>query len=183
MNKHNGFSILEIIINLAFISFFTFLIHINYKNYLETRAFNYAITQIIAVISKYRDLSYYSNKTIYLTFNTYGKEIIIENNFLILEKIDLPKIIQYRIPHKNIHSGTLKTSILPSGNLSHAFTIYLFNSKSLGKYRIAFYTFSQFKFLTINLYKNVSAGDITLDNLTTYHESSQSKNLIGWKKE
>ncbi|MGL6064509.1 MAG: pilus assembly FimT family protein [Fusobacteriaceae bacterium] len=183
MKKNNGFSILEIIINLAFISIFAFLVHISYKSYLETRAFNYAITQIVGTISKYRDLSYYNNKSIYLTFSTYNKEIIFESNFLVLEKIILPDLLEYRIPHKNIYGGTLKTSILPSGNLSHAFTIYLFNSKSLAKYRIAFYTFSQFKFLTINLYKNISAGDITLDNLASYHETNQSKNLVGWEKE
>ncbi|MGL5122635.1 MAG: hypothetical protein ACRC6K_00495 [Fusobacteriaceae bacterium] len=183
MKKNNGFSFLETIINLSFILIFIFLIHVSYKNYLETRAFNHAITQIIGTISKYRDLSYYNNKTVYLTFSVYNKEIIFESNSLVLEKIFLPNLLEYRILHKNVYSGTLKTSILPSGNLSHSFTLYLFNSKSLAKYRISFYTFSQFKFLTINLYKNISAGDIFLNNLTDYHATTKSKNLIGWKKE
>ncbi|MGL4534439.1 MAG: hypothetical protein ACRCUA_05235 [Fusobacteriaceae bacterium] len=115
--------------------------------------------------------------------NLVNKEVVFKYGITTLETLKLPKNIRYKIPREDAKSELLSTNMNYTGNMSHAFSIYIFGKSDVAKYRITFYTFSQLKYLSINLYKNIDAKEADYKNIYDYNISNNAKNHLGWKKE
>lgn len=182
--RDRAFSFIELIITISILSLLTFFLHIKYENYKEQNNLYEAKIQIVNTLSKYRDLSYYNNCSYYITFDFIQKYIsisTISNNKK--DIIIIPSSLKYKIITKKGNTNFFITSITPNGNFSDAFSIYIFDYKNIAQYRLGFYTFSQIKYLLINIYRNQNVTEATLDNISNYHNSSNGKNHIGWIKE
>lgn len=182
--KNKAFSFIELLITISILSLLTFFFHIKYENYKEQSNLYEAKIQIVNTLSKYRDLSYYNNRSYHITFNFLQKYISISK--ISNDKKDiipLPSSLNYKIITKKGDTNFFITTITPNGNFSDAFSIYIFDYENIAQYRLGFYTFSQIKYLLINTYRNQNVIDANLENISTYHDSSNGKNHIGWIKE
>lgn len=183
-HKNKGISLLETLICISLFSITLLIIYYNYLKFKENNELYLSKLTIINTISKYRDLAYYNNSSFHIKLDFISKKIFIyDNSFTEVISADLPKTINYKIINKE-HTPFLHiTNITPQGNLGSAFTIYLFDYSNVAQYRIAFYTFSQIKYLTLNIYKNQSVDNATFDNIYIYHYTDDSQNHTGWVKE
>lgn len=183
-NKMSAFSTIEIIVTLAISISLIKIAAFNYLKYKEFNSLNSAKVKIVNSISKYRDLAYYNNKSYKIDFNFLEKSLSIKNfSGKKIFDTNLPDDLKYKIINKNYTPSYFSTNITPNGNLGDAFTIYIFNYEDIPIYRIGFYTFSQIKFLAINVYKNYSVKNANYSNIYTYHYSTESQNHVGWIKE
>lgn len=182
--KNKAFSFIELLITISILSLLTLLFYIKYENYKEKNSIYEAKIKIVNTLSKYRDLSYYNNCSFYITFNFSQKYISISKISNDEDDIiPLPKSLNYKIITKKGDTNSFVTTMTPNGNFSDAFSIYIFDYKDLAQYRLGFYTFSQIKYLLINIYRNQNVADATIQNISNYHNSSNGKNHIGWIKE
>jgi hypothetical protein len=174
---------IRVLTTISILILLSYTIFIKSREYLESKYFTEANLKIISTYTKYRELSYYKNRSYTLIFDYLSSEITVKDSTKIVEIIKLPKEIDYYIPHIDVVRGTLTTTFTDNGNLSHAFTIYLLKKGGIASYRIGFYTFSQLKFLILNIYKNLNSDKPFLDTIESYHNSSESQNLVNWQKE
>lgn len=182
--KIKGFTLLETVIATTIVSTLLFFIYFNYMKYKENNSLYEAKLKLANTISKYRDLAYYNNTRYILKFDFITKDLYIYDlSSNLLTSYRLPKDLKYYIINKEQKPFNYIVTINPTGNLSDAFTIYLFDYEDLARYRIAFYTFSQIKYLAVNIYENHSVEDATFSNIYKYHFTTDGQNHIGWIKE
>ena len=182
--KNRALTLMELVITVSIISLLLVFFSIKYEKYKESNSLYEAKIKISNILSKYRDLAYYNNTTYTITFNLPLGTITLSDSFNnYVEKTELPKKLKYQIITNEHNSNYFVTKITANGNLSDAFTIYIFDYNDLAQYRIAFYTFLQIKYLLINIYKNQTVTEATFSNLLNYHSTADSQNHVGWIKE
>lgn len=182
--KTKAFTLLESIITIAILSTLLFFIYFNYMKYKENNSLFQAKLKIANTISKYRDLAYYNNTKYNIKFDFIAKDLYIYDiSFNLISSFHLPNDLKYQIINKEQKPFNYITTINSTGNLSDAFTIYVFDYNDLARYRIAFYTFSQIKYLVVNIYKNHSADTAIFSNIYNYHFTADGENHVGWTKE
>lgn len=181
--KIRGIALYEMIISMLILLIFSYNIFISYSKFKENMQILEANIKLIKTFSKYRDLSYYGRESYKIDIELNKKEINFKQGTIVLETLYLPQKLRYKIARDDIKSDLISTNMNYNGNLSHAFSIYIFGTSDIAKYRIAFYTFSQLKYLIINIYKNIDAKDADYKKIYEYNISNNGKNHIGWKKE
>ncbi|MGL4393435.1 MAG: pilus assembly FimT family protein [Fusobacteriaceae bacterium] len=181
--KKNGFTIIEITVTTSILMILIYAIQLGYSSYKENLLLTEAATKIVTTISMYRDKAYYENVNYTLSFEILDKKILIKDTKTFSAEIKIPAEPFYKIISTDVSTSKLTTTIYQTGNLSKAFSLYIFNSKKIAKYRISFYIFSQLKFLSINLYKNLSDGQATYDNIENYHKVLNVTGNNKWTKE
>lgn len=183
-NRDKGVTIIELIVAITIIGFITIISCGSYMKIKENNEIIKSKLLMVNTVSRYRDLSYLKEKDHLIVFDFFNKKILISDKLSnLLEEIELPKGIEYRIISKDKSTYYHKTNMTKTGNLGSSFTIYIFNSNELAKYRIAFYSFSTMKYLFINVYSNRSANEAIFKSIKEYHETEKSQNHIGWLKE
>lgn len=181
--KSKGLTFLEtiVVVTIIFIvSSFLFvkIIKINEKLDLEK---NRKIFQV--VVSKYSIQSFYSKERYLIELNFVEKEIKVKKNNTVIETLSLSKKLNYEIPYNKIRNPQFSFETTKTGNLSKAFTLYIFGYNNQVENRLAFYTFQREKILKINTYLNKSLEGINYNNILDYHYSSEGEGKIGWKEE
>ncbi|MGL5054038.1 MAG: hypothetical protein ACRC5W_10670 [Cetobacterium sp.] len=181
--KNRGLTFLETIASLAIIllvSSFLFLkmIKINEKLDIEK---NRRLIQTIFL--KYTNKSFYEKKRYLIEINFLENFLIITQNKLPIEKIILSNKLKYEIPYEKKRNPKFNVETTNTGNLSKAFTIYIFGYKNQVENRIAFYIFKKERILKINTYLNNSLKDVNYNNILEYHYSLEGENREGWKEE
>ncbi|MGL6101449.1 MAG: prepilin-type N-terminal cleavage/methylation domain-containing protein [Fusobacteriaceae bacterium] len=174
-----GYTILEVVVVISIIGILLSIISVGYWNFREKLEMEEAKISIITPIATYRDRAYHNHKSYTFLLDTNSRYIEVWEDGIgnRHERWSLPKKLRYRIPGK---SGIV-TKINPNGNLSNAFTLYIFGKSDRAQYRLGFYTFLQLRYLKINLYRNRDANGAIWGSIDRYHESSESKNLQGWE--
>lgn len=123
--------------------------------------------------------------------NKYQIEIDMQDKYLIAKKINgevtekvyLPEKLKYEIVYDNSRNPKFKVDTTKNGNLSKAFTMYIFGYKDQVENRVAFYTFQKEKVLKINIYLNRAVKEINFNNILNYHYSQDGQNRVGWMEE
>ena len=182
--KNKGLTFLETIACTAIIflvsSFFMYkLIKYNEKMDLERNRHSIQITFI-----KYINKSFHEKSNYFFEINTEEKNIIVKTlNNEIVEKIYLSEKLKYEIPYDNVRNPHFKVETNKNGNLSKAFTLYIFGYNAQVENRIAFYIFQKEKVLKINTYINLSLKGVNYDNILYYHYSQEGGDRLGWIEE
>lgn len=183
-SRREGFTLIEMVAAVAIISILSGFTYIGYGYFQEEILIQRAHAQVIGTVKRYREKAFYGNQNYRFTVDCSKKILLVEDTILlkILERIELPEKLRYKLSLSESQLG-VTADITIDGNMSRAFTLYIFGRSSTARSRIAFYTFSQLKYLTVNLYRNISAKDATYENLINYHGTSASQNLIGWERQ
>lgn len=182
MNNKKGFYLINIII---IISIFLIIFNFGYfviKDFNEKRDLETAKIEIFENINNLGYKAFLTSKTYYITFDYSKKIIIIKNYRKIIQIIKLPKRLKYVSLYDNEHKKAIKAKITKNGNINKAFSIYIFDSKGLARYRISFYSFDIIKYLKINVYKNMSDKSAKYNSIISYHKNWEKKKVL-WKKE
>lgn len=181
--KNKGLTYIETIVMLTIIclvSLFLFKKIINYNEQMEIQTNRHIIQ---TVISKYANQSFYNRKRYIININLIEKFIDIKNDRnIIIEHKELSKKLLFVIPYKMNKAVDFIVDITPTGNMSKAFTIYIFGYDRKVKNKISFFIFQKAQILKINTYTNKNL-DITYDNIIDYHYSSKGNSKTGWREE
>ena len=177
-----GFTLIEFICITSIVSILLFGVQYAHNIFKERVLITEATIKIVKNFNSYRDLAYYKEKSYNVEINGREKRLIFKLGTSEIERVELPKKLRYRISVERSFDR-LNTWVTRDGNLGHSFSIYLFGKSNLAKYRISFYTFSKLKYLSVNIYKNISAKEAIYENILQYHQTQNAINHIGWKKE
>lgn len=182
--KNKGLTFLETIASVAIIflvsSFFMYKI-IKYNEKMDLELGRYTIQSFFI---KYINKSFYEKRRYFIEIGTAEKYITIKDfEEKEIEKIYLPPKLKYEIPYENKRNIKFKLETTPTGNLSKAFTMYIFGYKNQVENRLAFYIFQKEKVLKINTYLNKNVKDINYNNILDYHYSKEGEDRIGWIEE
>jgi len=155
LKKIKGFLLIEYLIYLIILSIIVLLTLFKIKNTNERIKEKEAIIKIVNIVDKYCTKSFKREEYKFI-FQTEIKSILIYQvgNERIIEKIRLPKILDYKIPYDGRYVKKFIFNSTINSNTSKAFSIYIFNKKK-SKYRVSFYLFRKNKILKINIYKSL----------------------------
>lgn len=166
----------------------TSFIYVKYRNIKEQRDIERAVNIFETAIHKYSSLAI-GNKKLYdfeINYSEKSLKVFTAKKSVtgveLVEEYELPEKLKYATPYDNKCKEDIDVYATLNGNLSHAFSVYIFDYSGLAKYRVAFYTFNQNKLIKINLYKNINAGKIRYEDILQYHKSEE-KVGAGWKRE
>lgn len=182
--KNKGLTFLETIVCVAIIfivSSFLFYKIIKYNEKIDLEK-SRRIIQTFFI--KYTLRSIYEKNKYQIEIDMLNKNLNVKKlNSEIIEKVSLPEKLKYEIIYDNSRNQKFKVDTTKTGNLSKAFTIYIFGYNNQVENRIAFYTFQKEKVLKINIYLNRDVKNINFDNILKYHYSQEGQNRIGWMEE
>lgn len=99
-----------------------------------------------------------------------------------IQTVKLPEKLNYITIYEKIPQTTFTSLITDNGNITPSFTIYIFDSKNIARYRISFYGFEILKYMKINVYRNLKDENATYDNIENFHRRWDTKNPY-WKEE
>lgn len=175
---------MEIVIILLTVSTISILGGIKFSENRETEALFQAKEKIRNVFLFYTKQSYLDKTQKYMDIYLDSKKIEVVSFLNKKEaEIFLPKELFYEVVYDHTKKKIFTIQTTRNGNLSKAFTLYIFGKSSVAKLRISFYTFQTDKFLKINIYKNVNAKKAIRENIIDYHYSEEGQNREGWIKE
>lgn len=182
--KKRGMTFLETITSLVIVSLGSLFLYMNISKILEERDLELARLTIVKTFIDYTEKSS-RDKNIYKLDIVLDKKRIEVKNFLDkeIERIYLPENLFYEVVYDRKKYEVFETQTTREGNLSKAFTLYIFNKNKKVRNRLGFYTFSSSKIFKINIYINKSAGEIDLNEIITYHYSEDGQNRKGWINE
>lgn len=166
----------------------TSFIYVKYRNIKEQRDIERAVNIFETAIHKYSSLAIGNRKLYDFEISYPAKSLKVftakksATHTELVEEYELPDKLMYATPYENDYKPVVDVYATLNGNLSHAFSVYIFDYSGLAKYRVAFYTFNQNKLIKINLYKNINAGKIRYEDILQYHKSEE-KVGAGWKRE
>ena len=182
--KNKGLTFLETIACVAIIfivSSFLFYKIIKYNEKMDLESSRRIIQSFFI---KYTVKSMYEKNKYYIEIDMINKNLNIKKlNSEIIERVYLPKKLKYEIIYDSNRNKNFKVDTTKNGNLSKAFTMYIFGYNNQVENRIAFYTFQKEKVLKINIYLNRDIKDINYDNILNYHYSQDGQNRVGWMEE
>ncbi|MGL4652990.1 MAG: hypothetical protein ACRCZH_07990 [Cetobacterium sp.] len=181
--KNKGLTFLEtvVVVTIIFIvSSFLFIkiIKINEKLDLEKNRKIFQVT-----LSKYSIKSIYRKERYLIEFDFLEKEVRVKKNNILIETLNLSKKLNYEIPYNKIRNPKFIFETTTTGNLSKAFTLYIFGYNNQVENRLAFYTFQRERVLKINTYLNIGVKNVNYNNILEYHYSSEGEGKIGWEEE
>ncbi|WP_448820322.1 hypothetical protein [Cetobacterium sp.] len=183
-NKNKGLTFLETIACVAIIfivSSFLFYKKIKYNEKMDLERSRRIIQ---AFFIKYTVRSLYEKNKYQLEINMLDKNLTVKKlNTDVIEKVYLPEKLKYEIIYDNRRNQNFKVDTTKNGNLSKAFTMYIFGYTGQVENRVAFYTFQKEKVLKINIYLNRAVKEINYDNILKYHYSQDGQNRVGWMEE
>lgn len=133
--------------------------------------------------SKYSMKSLYLKEKYLIELDFLEKEVRIKRNNFLVEKLFLSKKLNYEIPYNRSRNPKFNVETTITGNLSKAFTLYIFGYRDQVENRLAFYTFQREKILKINTYLNMNVKGVTYENIIQYHYSTEGEERVGWKEE
>lgn len=180
--RQKGFTLIEFVFVISITSILLFGVQYSHNIFKERALITEATIKIVKNFNSYRDLAYYEETSYNIEVDGREKKLVFKLGASELERVELPKQLRYKISVIRSYDK-LNTWMTRDGNLGHSFSIYIFGKSNLAKYRISFYTFSKLKYLTINIYKNISAKEATYKNILDYHQTQSAINHVGWKKE
>jgi hypothetical protein len=182
--KNKGLTFLETIASVAIILIVSSFLFYKIIDYNEKKDLQISRHLIQNIFMKYTNKSFYQKIRYLLEIDLKNKILIIKNqNNEVIEEINLPLKLKYEIPYENVRNPYFKVETTKTGNLSKAFTFYIFGYKEQVENRIAFYTFQKEKILKLNVYLNQSVKNIYYKNIIEYHYSQNGQNRIGWVEE
>lgn len=133
---------------------------------------------------KYTMRSLYEKSKYQIEIDMLNKNLNVKKlNSEIIEKLYLPEKLKYEIIYDNSRNQKFKVDTTKNGNLSKAFTMYIFGYSNQVENRVAFYTFQKERVLKINIYLNRDVKDVNYENILNYHYSQNGQNRIGWMEE
>ncbi|WP_418964960.1 hypothetical protein [Cetobacterium sp.] len=182
--KNKGLTFLETIACVAIIfsvSSFLFYRVIKYNEKMDLEMSRYLIQTFFL---EYTNRSMYENRVYSIELNTLEKYIVVKKTDTDeIERVYLPKKLKYEIPYDNVRNPKFKVDTTKNGNLSKAFTLYIFGYGDQVENRLAFYIFQKERVLKINVYLKSTLKGINYSNILDYHYSQEGENRVGWIEE
>lgn len=183
-NKKNGLTFVETVLVLLTVSTITILGGIKLSQNREKEALFEAKEKIRNTFLFYTKKSYLEKEKKYIDIYLNNKKIeIVSFSNKKEAEIFLPRELFYEVVYDYTKKEIFTVQTTKNGNLSKAFTLYIFGKNGVAKLRISFYTFQTDKFLKINIYKNESSEKATRENIINYHYSEEGQNREGWIRE
>lgn len=154
--KNKGFTLIECLIALFVITFCSSIFIFRINKIDEQNKLEEAMTKIVNFVDEYSLKSLEKKEIFKFTVDSKNKKIEVSRDDYksSYDEEKLPDNFFYRIPYEEKYVDSFRFSALISINLSKAFSIFIFDSKHIARYRISFYTFEQNKIFKINIYKN-----------------------------
>ena len=182
--KNKGLTFLDTIACVAIIFIVSSFLFYKILKYNEKMDLEKSRRIIQTFFIKYTMRSLYEKSKYQIEIDMLNKNLNVKKlNSEIIEKLYLPEKLKYEIIYDNSRNQKFKVDTTKSGNLSKAFTRYVFGYNNQVENRVAFYTFQKEKVLKINIYLNRAVKDINYDNILNYHYSQEGQNRIGWMEE
>lgn len=181
--KEKGSFLIEILVTISIALLFFNFLFMKYNTVKEKEEVRRAVHIFETTIHRYSIKSLGTQKNFYINFNYNNKTITIKDvlNETVFEEIKLPKKPSYLTVFQGCLQRNIKFYIKHNGNLSKAFSVYIFDGKGKVNYRVSYYIFQQSHILKINTYKYIGKKEITSKNLIKFHYKEDSKD-INWLK-
>lgn len=170
MSKNRGFYLLNILVGISLVLFSLTLGFVWLRNYVESQEIKRAKTEIYEVFATYSAEAFNSKKNLSIELNYLRKDIrIYENTMVILDKVYLPKKLNYITIYDKGPTQVFRGRITNNGNITPSFSIYIFDYSDIARYRISFYGFDIIKYMRINIYRNRKDKSARYDDILNYH--------------
>ena len=184
MNKSLGntlFDFIIVIIITMILASFSF-IRIRQQNNLKN--LNIAKILIYETYKKYAVLALNQGKEYNLSFDyNLNKIIIFSDGNKKLEEVDIPQNVSLATVYGGVILSKIESKITVNGNITPIYSIYLFDSDNIAKYRISLYGFNTLKFLRINIYKNINDKKPNKNEIINFHNTFNPESNKLWEKE
>lgn len=182
--KEKGLTFLETIAVLVIISVVSLFLFVKISKINEKKDLDMASKTIQEIFFRYSRKSFYKREKYKIDLYLDEKVISVSSiRHSDKEKLELPKKLKYEIIYDQKRNKIFKVETTTNGNLSKAFSIYIFGYGDGLKRKIALYIFQEEKILKINSYINKRIKNINYENIKDYHYSEENKNLEGWDME
>lgn len=183
MKKTRGFYLIEVVLAISLVLLMINVGSTHFNNLQEEVELKKAKTQISEIFSTYASKAKNYKKKYKLEFDYLEKTICISNKASSTKKtFYLPENLSYL----SIFEGNSQTNFLAflteNGNITPSFSIYIFDSHNIARYRISLYGFDFIKYMKINVYKNLGDRNATYSEIQNYHKSWTTNNP-SWEEE
>ncbi|WP_429190087.1 hypothetical protein [Fusobacterium sp. PH5-44] len=184
MLKNDGFTFLDfiIVVTITMILISFSFVRIRKQNNLKN--LNIAKILIYETYKKYAVLALDQRKEYHFNFDfKLHKITVFDGEYKILEEIDTPHSVSINTVYSDVILDKIESKITINGNITPIYSIYLFDSKKIAKYRISLYGFNTLKFLQINIYKNINDKKPTENGIINFHNTFNPESSKLWEKE
>lgn len=179
-----GLTFLETITALVIISIVSLFLFVKISKINEKKDLERASKIVQEVFFRYSRKSFYQRENFKMDIFLLEKKIVVKTDKnKEIEKLILPPKLKYEIIYEKTRTKIFKVDTTKDGNLSKAFTIFIFGYSGKVEYRISFYIFQEEKILKINVYLNNNVQHVNYENILEYNYSKENKNLVGWTEE
>lgn len=183
MNKNKGLFLYDLLIKITLFILISNLGFLKWKDYQEKILIEQTKVNIYELFSTYGVKASNLNEKYFIKMDYLKKEIVILSlTRKKLETLYLPKNLRYTTIFNNLKQDIFEAEITTTGNITPSFSIYIFDSNNIARYRISLYSFDIIKYLKINIYKNLNDNKAIYNNISNFHKiwTTTSK---GWKEE
>lgn len=183
-NKKNGNLSIGIVMVIFISSVILGISSVRVKRQNDKKNLNISKTLIYEIYKKYATLAFDQNKEYNIIFDYDLKQIeILDASKKIIEKIELPKTIEYATVYGDKVLKRIENKITINGNITPIYSIYIFGKDKVAKYRVSLYGFDTLKYLRINLYKNINDKKATYKDIVNFHSKFSTELDKSWVKE
>lgn len=164
-----GFSLIEISIALFLLSsiFLIVFYRVNINN--ERIELELTTKKIDSFVNKYTTTAHYQKKNFNLEIDLKEKSFLLKDNNRVIDKLNLSPKLSYEIVFDKKRNPLFNIEITKNGNMSRAFTLYIFGYRKQLENKLTFFTFQKERILKINIYKVNNLEGVNYTNILEYH--------------
>lgn len=174
MKKKSGFTLLELLIVCSMVIILSGILFLPINERMAKNAAIEAKSKIEVTLNNISNKSFNDGNVYYVKMDFENKNILIYKNEKILEKIELPKNLEYEdINGKKI----INRNTTPNGNMSKSFSVYITDKKKKYVfYRITADTTSIMRTLFVRKYRPT-------DKINSFNYKDEKYQEIVWVRE
>lgn len=174
MKKNSGFTLLEMMVVCGIILILSAVAYIPISDRIEKNALLEVNSKIKTTFDNLSIKAYNYGKIYDVKMDFYKKEIIIYEEGVVVERVELPKTLEYEDVNGN---KMLSRRTTPTGNMSKSFSIYITDKDKKDIYkRITIDTTSILKMIIIRSYKPT-------EKITPMNYREEKYEKLVWVKE